>query len=146
MNHASFHKWLQQSKNGRDSVTDEHRPVAISTPSLESRINDIRADRRVTLEIIVDNVQGTVGTVHNNICMKLKYRKRSARTWEEVLGQRRREKYPSTHHHQSTELGGQPMVDNQPSQSMIMTFKMYSRQHNELLFVFVLHCFEVRII
>ncbi|KAG8310515.1 hypothetical protein J6590_103516 [Homalodisca vitripennis] len=62
------------------------------TPSLESRINDIRADRRVNLEIMVDNVQSTAGTVYNNICIKQKCRKRSTRTWEEVIVQRGRKK------------------------------------------------------
>lgn len=64
-------------------MTDEHRsgrPVAVSTPSLESRIDDIiRVDHLVTMEMIVDKVQVRTGTLHNIICNKLKYRKTCAR-------------------------------------------------------------------
>lgn len=83
LNRANFYKWVEQFKNGRDSVTDEHRPgrpVEVSTPSLENRIDDIiRADRRVTVEMIVEKVHVSVGTVHNIIKNKLKYRKTCAR-------------------------------------------------------------------
>lgn len=64
-------------------MTDEHRsgrPVEISTPSLGSKIDDIiRVNRRVTVEMIVEKVHITIGTVHNLICNKFKYHKTCAR-------------------------------------------------------------------
>ncbi|KAG8307582.1 hypothetical protein J6590_098857 [Homalodisca vitripennis] len=57
INHLARKQGLASFKSGRDSVTDEHRPgqpVEISTPLLESRIDDvIRADCRLTVEMIV---------------------------------------------------------------------------------------------
>lgn len=55
-----FYKWVKQFKNGRVSVTEENcsgRPDEVSTPSIETRIYDIiHADRRINVEIIVDNI------------------------------------------------------------------------------------------
>lgn len=95
MNRGNFYKWIEQFKNGRTSVTDEHRsgrPVEVSTPSLVTRIdNIIREDRRVTVELIAETVQVSVGTVHNIISDKLKYRKTSARWVPKELSQQHKD-------------------------------------------------------
>lgn len=55
MNHRNFYKWVEKFKDGRTSVTDEHRsvrPIEVSTPALEICIDSlIQEDRWITVEI-----------------------------------------------------------------------------------------------
>lgn len=95
MNRGNFYKWVDQFKNGRTSVTDEQRsgrPKEVSTPALESRIdNMIREDRRVTVEQMAENLQVSVGTVYSIISDKLRYRKTSARWVPKELTQQHKD-------------------------------------------------------
>ena len=76
MNHEIFYKWVEQIKNGRTSVTDEHcfrRPVEVSTPALETRTDTlIQKDRRITVERAAEELQKRVGIVHNVISQNVK--------------------------------------------------------------------------
>ncbi|CAK9816246.1 Histone-lysine N-methyltransferase SETMAR [Anthophora plagiata] len=83
MNRANFYKWVDRFKSGRTSLGGEPRcgrPVEVSDPSLESRIDGlIRDNRRITVEMIAEEVPVSVGTVHNVIQNNLKYRKTCAK-------------------------------------------------------------------
>lgn len=64
-------------------MTGKHRsgrPVDVSNPALETRIDTlIQEDRCFIVERVAEELQVSVGTVHNIISQKLKYRKTSAR-------------------------------------------------------------------
>lgn len=83
LHRSNIYKWVEQFKSGRANVSDEQRrgrPVEVSTPSLESRIDAlIRANRRITVEMIAEEVSVSVGTVHKIIQNKLQYKKTCAR-------------------------------------------------------------------
>jgi len=80
LNHSNIYKWVEQFQNGRASVYDEWRsvrPVEVATPSLESWIDSlIRNNRRITVEVISEKVNTSVGTVHKIIHDKLRYKKK----------------------------------------------------------------------
>ena len=56
MHRANFYKWVQAFKDGRESITDDHRSerlVDVSAPETVHPVEDlIRSDRRVTLDEI----------------------------------------------------------------------------------------------
>ncbi|CAK9827675.1 Protein GVQW3 [Anthophora retusa] len=83
LHRSNTYKWVEQFKNGRESVDDAQRsgrPVQVSTSSLEFRIDEIiRDNRRTTVEMIAGKVSTSVGTVHNIIHNKLQYKKTCAR-------------------------------------------------------------------
>lgn len=83
MNRRNCYKWIEKFKDGRTSVSDEYRcgrPAEVSTSDLETRIESlILEDRRITVRIIAEKLQISVGTAHEVITNKLKYHKTSAR-------------------------------------------------------------------
>lgn len=83
LNRSNIFKWVAQFRSGRERVADEQRtgrPVQVATSSLESRIDMIiRDNRRITVELIAEKVNASVGTVHNIIHNKLLYKKTCAR-------------------------------------------------------------------
>lgn len=82
MNLRNVYKWVERFKDGRFSVEDEHRsgrPVEVSTPSLQQRVDEmIKHNRRVTVEEIANAQSVSVGTAHS-IVKNLNYRKTYAR-------------------------------------------------------------------
>lgn len=73
MNRSNVYKWVEQFQSGRTKVCDNQGSgllVEDGTSSLESRI---------TVELISEKVNASVGTVHNIIHNKLQYKKTCAR-------------------------------------------------------------------
>ena len=50
----AVHNYVQKSSEGRTSIEEEHRvsrPVEMATPATLQSVEDIRADRRVTIDV-----------------------------------------------------------------------------------------------
>jgi len=63
LSRQAVHNWVQKFSEGQTSIENEHRvgrPVEIAMPTTLQRIEDIRADRRVT----IDAVATAIGRSH----------------------------------------------------------------------------------
>ncbi|KAG8330453.1 hypothetical protein J6590_063703 [Homalodisca vitripennis] len=61
LNRANFYKWVQQFKNGRDSVTNEHRPVEVPQNMCKMGPKGVDADMKGNKAESVHRATGAYG-------------------------------------------------------------------------------------
>jgi len=78
LSHQAVHNWVQKFSEGRTSIEDEHRvglPVEIATPATLQRVEDIRADKRITIDAVAISVVCSHGQAYNMMHERLGFHK-----------------------------------------------------------------------
>ena len=78
LSRQAVHNWVQKFSEGRTSIKDEHRvcrPMEIATLAMLQRVEDIQADRRVTISAVATAIGCSRGQAYNMIHERLGFHK-----------------------------------------------------------------------
>ena len=79
LSYSQVTRWVNEIKNGRECVQDAHGAGRTVTATDSYNTEQLKSDRRITCKEMTQELEISVGSVHNILCNHLKMRKVSAR-------------------------------------------------------------------